>query len=209
MPTNFTALYILLILLPGFVTSKITSAIVVKKTASELGQVIDALVFTLIDLALFIVITSILKFNLTTITSSSSTSAALVNIQKFVIMIFIIAIIVGILHGWAINKDLYYKLLRTLGITTITGSLDVWNQVFNTYLGCIVRIRMNNNSIIEGWPEYFSDTADSMSLFLRDVVIISKDGKEEKIPALMITNKEEVKLIEFYHEKKLSPQDEN
>lgn len=204
MPTNFDALYLLIILLPGFVTSKIINSIIVGKKTSELGQITDALVFTLVDFALFILLANLLNLELSLTAGPSPIGQKPIGIELFVILILIIAVSVGIIHGWAINKDYYCKLLRALRITVITGRVDVWNEVFNEYLGCTIRIRMNNETLIEGWPEYFSDTADSMSLFLRDVTILHKNGGEEEIPGLMITHKEDVKLIEFYHEEKLS-----
>ncbi|MFX0066230.1 MAG: DUF6338 family protein [Candidatus Hermodarchaeota archaeon] len=204
MPTDITALYIFIILLPGFVTSKIISVIAVKKKSSELGQITDALVYTLIDLVLFVFVANLLNLQLTLTTTSESIGLTLIDLELFISLILGIAVIVGIIQGWAVNKDYYYKFLRALKITTKTGRVDVWNDVFNDFAGCIIRIRMNNETSIEGWPDYFSDTAESMSLFLRDVTIWYKDGKKEKIPGLMITHKEDVKLIEFYHEEKLS-----
>jgi len=214
-PTSFSAIYVLLILLPGFVTLFVETSISYQRQTSGTFFIAKALVYSFINYSLF----SITGFSLISWTISDISHQArriIINPIWFdaFVMLFI-SVVTGLGIGLFKNKDLHMRFARRLGLTRRTSRASIWLDIFhdkyskknereiknreNIY-GAYVIVFLKDGRRVYGWPEYFSDDYnDGPVLFLTNAAWISDDGNEVEIPYPgILINGSQIELIQFY-----------
>lgn len=171
---------ITLILLPGIFSFVIAEALIPqKKTEFERSVVY---VIALSAMSFF------LAFSLSKFYSAISTSLTWlpqIKILKFdstfsfhssysfALLVYIIAIILGILFAWIVNNNLIYKLMSRLGTSNMTSNMEVWDDFFGKRReDSFVIVRdINNNLMYYGTVMFYSigTTSQMIALHLIDV----------------------------------------
>lgn len=186
MPTSLEALQVILYLLPGVVTLRIKELLSFPNKVSDISRTIDGIVLTFLNLSIFFTINLLApdQFN-----------------KRYldIIIIFLIAVVLGVILGNDYLVSKFYSLLRWLKLTKMTGRVDPWSDAFNNIRGIYVRIRLSDDRKYMGWPKYYSDDPKVKELFLANAYLISKTGVVSKIegPGVLIPITSDIIAIEF------------
>ncbi|MFQ6116061.1 MAG: DUF6338 family protein [bacterium] len=215
MPTTVLALKIFLLLLPGFLSIKVSERLTLHKEKTTLQYVIDAFAFSLIIAFLYLLATSIFPNKLVPLDAitfkEKDISFGGFNAFSFFVLIAL-AVIVGGCHGVVAEKGWVKNLLsggpegKRWQLTRRSGRVNIWTTVFYEYTNSWLRVYMEDGAVIEGWCRYFSDSAEKFELLLEEVIIYReqmsdaeafKDYKRQ----ILLTNPKSVTMIEFLEEK--------
>jgi hypothetical protein len=204
MPTSLEALRIFLLLLPGFVSMKISDALRARHERADLAFIIDSLVFAFVNLAIFSVLVRWLYMEADQMLATlgfaavSTTVAGGVNLASYIsrasVGLLCLSVVTGLLHH-PLRKGFYWLMLRAR-LTGSTGRPNVWQDTFLTHSRQWVRVYLEDGRIAQGWPTYFSD-GEKTELFLSNVTCYRPDGTSEKLEGLLLTAESKFKLVEF------------
>ena len=214
-PSSFSAIYALLILLPGFITLFVETSISYQQQGSGTLFVAKALVYSFINYSLFS-ITGLSLISWTIKDISDQIRQISINPIWFdAIVMLLISVVIGLIIGLFKNKDWHMRFARRIGLTRRTSRTSIWLDIFhdkyskkkerelknreNIY-GAYVTVFLKDGRQIFGWPEYFSNEYnEGPVLFLTDAVWISDDGNEVEIPYPgILINGSQVEIIQFY-----------
>ena len=114
---------VLVFLLPGFVSAGIVALLVVRKPTEPFNRVIEALIFTMINLALF----TFLKSLLVRIPGLHVNRTDFFTAGNLGLMTFC-AVFVGFVWSFEANNQFLFRFLRKLRITSKTTKPSVWTE---------------------------------------------------------------------------------
>ncbi|MDP8238206.1 MAG: DUF6338 family protein [Candidatus Hatepunaea meridiana] len=199
-----TTLFLLLVLLPGFISLLIDRGFVYRPGDTVFDKLIRATFYTFI---IHIVYTMIMReftpwdFN----TDKSKLTIEFTN-RLGVILLFGIAVLLGCIVGWLKTNDIYMRLARRCKLTNLTARSSIWQDVFIDKRRSYVVINLKDGRRINGWPEYYSNQfVKGPVIFLSNAKwIFKEDEKEGEIeipnPGILI-NSDEIQFIQFYKPK--------
>lgn len=190
---TFEAINILIILLPGLLTSIIVNSLIVRRQASDLRLVIESLVYTFVITTSYALIkgdspVNIQKDNLTVTYDGWS----------FLILLGI-AITLALIISASITHDWHMWLMRKINVSYNTARLSVWLDALYDHNSYVI-VHFMNGSRLYGWPEYFSDSDQGTYLYLVDVRWIdpkTDEYREPEIDGILITPAMEIEYIYF------------
>jgi len=197
---TFSAIQVLLILLPGFFTARIVEGLTVRPTETELDKIIEALFYSFLIYFLCVAIIGISP--LVTQTAESATSAAVAidiyELRRFVLYAFIVAGVLGLAISYSNTNDTLTRALRFLSITRRTSRTSIWSDVFHD-LDEFVVVEFTDGRRVRGWPRLFSDTPSEGSLFLERAAWILDDGTAIEITGagILITTNLPIQTVSF------------
>jgi len=199
MPTTVAALNILVFLLPGFLSDRIIVSLNAPRERSDLMLVIDALVFAFVDYVLYSVAAAHLKLSAIPIQIPANAAEFLPGQSASLGLLLATAIAVGLMWAKISDAGWLYKLLKYLGVTRVTGRVDVWHDIFTDFTGYWLQVRLKDGTRITGWPDYFSDNPGKREVFLRKALIESPDGRDYNLqgPGVLLTERAEIERIEI------------
>lgn len=215
MPTTVFALKIFLLLLPGFLSVKVSERLTLHKEKTTLQYVIDAFAFSLIIAFLYLVATSISPARLVHLDAialkEKDISFGGFDTVSFFTLIGL-AVIVGAIHGFVAEKGWVKNLLsggpegKQWQLTRRTGRVNIWTTVFYEYTNSWLRVYMEDGLVIEGWCRYFSDSAEKFELLLEEVIIFREQKSDAEVfneynRQILLTNPKSVTMIEFIETK--------
>lgn len=104
---------------------------------------------------------------------------------KEILLASVIAIFLGIIIAIIINKGIFYKLFKWLGLTNRTGAVSVWGEIFENKLKGFKKfvyvVDYENDLVYGGQVEKYSYNDDNyLELYLLNV-IITKNSKRKKV----------------------------
>jgi len=165
MPENLETLYILLILLPGFVTLIIERGIAFQEESSSLMIIIKSLIYSFIIYVLISIFSNPIE-----IIREEVNDKFIYKIDDNSWVYLTASVILGLLIGLLKTKDWLMCLLRKVGLTKRTARGSLWLDVFHEkyshskdfkerreIVGAYLVIEMKDGRRVYGWPEYFSD----------------------------------------------------
>lgn len=204
MPTTLLAFNLLLFLLPGFVTLKVREALAIVAKTSDFSRVVDAMLFTLLNYAVYFPLATALRFKQFTILSLRADAAG-TDIQlaaPYLPALFLIpgtAIALGVIAGVGTDRDWFYRFKTGLHLTRRPARIDVWADAFYEARGKWILVQLEDGTQIIGWPFRYSDEPEHRQLFLKDARVRQPDGTEYDVngPGLLLTEASKIKLIEF------------
>ena len=207
---SFENLKVLMVLLPGFLSQRISHYFGTQYKRSDIDTIVSALVFTLLNAAIAALFCRIFKIDL-------QRNEKLTN--SFVIIVFIASIVTG--TGWTLidRNDLLYK----AGFTSRVSQAHIWTKIFRTNLKdenwqAAVKVDLKNSKSYIGWPRYYSEQQEQNNIvFLSPAYTLCPSGKCKKLngPGVLLFERE-MSYIEFHkipkaadHPCELSQQFEN
>jgi hypothetical protein len=196
MPGKIEALAIFLLLLPGFTSAYVTQLLSVRRGQSDLDKVVEALLFSFL---LFLITWPIFGYSLPLAWELGKDAQFHVHVAySFLITLFVLAVMLGILYAANLNHDWILTLCRKCRITERTSRVAVWHDVFQGGGGW-VQVSLKNGKKALGWVRYYSDDAEDRSLFLEQASWITDEGDEEPIPGpgLFLTKSSEIESVMF------------
>jgi hypothetical protein len=204
---TFEAMQILIFLIPGFISETIMNVIVVRKDKSDLGKVIEALIFSLITYVLFSLIVSKSPVALTVVSEAkdgASSTFTLNNngLQYLWLLLFSLVLPLGL--GYCMTNDLHMKLLRKIHVTGKSARESVWLDLFLNNKRSVI-VNLEDGRRITGFPQYYSDDPSSQYLYIYKpawIIHNKKDDKDEIIEmkdtgGILITPQQKIDTIMF------------
>ena len=135
MVTSVVVLQIFLLLLPGFCTQKVKAKISALKTSSDMDRVTDALVYSLLNYASVILFGWLAGMKVPNIYDAVKADkidlTAVGFTPAFIVTLFGVSLFWGFIIGFADDQDWLYRALRRARLSTKSGRVDVWSDVFH------------------------------------------------------------------------------
>jgi hypothetical protein len=192
-----SGIHLLLVLLPGFSTAWIVSALTVTQPRTELDKIIEALVYSFVVYAICV---SIFGFpQLETLLVQEAPDSTLIGQAKWYLLAsLVLSVLLGLGISWLITNDALTNWLRARGVTARSSRASVWSDVFHTVDGYVI-VEFTDGRRLRGWPQHFSDTPDEGSLFLVQASWIRDDGSSVDVegPGILVTKNLPIQTIMF------------
>lgn len=182
---------VLLVLLPGFLSSAILDALVVRKGRDLASRVLEALVFSFL---IYAISSAILQRD----AQGASLSDTGVGFEGTDLLLILgVALAIPLLLSVSINNDLHMRLLRKIKVTSRTSRDAVWLDVFTGQRAYVI-VNFADGRRLFGWPMYYSDSADDGHLYLHDPAWITEGGTYLELErGIFIVDADVVETIEF------------
>jgi len=195
MPEKVEALAILFVLLPGFLCAYIAQSLAVRRKQSDVDKVIEALIFSLI---LYLITLPHFGFTLPVHWQPEPSGALRIAADyRHLLVLFSLAVALGVLYAANINHDWLMSLMRLVGVTERTARTSIWNDAFQE-IGGWVQVGFKNGTQIQGWVRYYSDEGEESSLFLERAAWIDGAERDEiDGPGILLTSKAGIVTIAF------------
>lgn len=197
MPTDLIALQIFLILLPGFAAAYIVQFLATRKTQSDLGRVIEALLFSFIIYVCFIPANSgRLPFHREKdpLGSGDTVIWEPTNFGILAAITFAFALAAVAYIKWDGNR-----FFRWLHLTERTTRNSIWNDILESEAGedQVVQVELNGGRSVLGVLLYYSDAAEESSVFVTQAVWITSEGARIPIPGqgILLTKESGIRSI--------------
>jgi hypothetical protein len=202
-PQGIQALSVLLILLPGFFSSKIVQMLCARPKQTELDKIIEALLFSFFTYVLFALTAGVeLPLSWAAINGPAGAHYSIELHRGRLVLLVLYSAVLGLSWGWITNHDALLKLLRKSGFTQRSSRISVWNDIFHL-LGGTVQVGLKDGRMAKGWLRCYSDEAEDSTFFLEAASWIDTEGKEYKVagPGVLITKQSEVQFVIFLDDK--------
>ena len=205
MDMGFETLVIFVLLIPGFISSAILSAIVVRGETGNLARVIEGLMFSF---AIYAVVWGFVRFSPIVVRlleySSGKSTYVVRPIPEAMVLILAVAVLLPILAGYSINHDVHMKFLRAIRVTKKTSRESLWLDIFTDLGQRPVVANLKNGKRIRGWPLYYSSRSGERGLYLYRPAYLDPGGGVRKLPihGLFLVEKDCIRSIEFAWTKK-------
>lgn len=196
---SFETLLLLLILLPGFLSSTILSALAVRKERTQLDKIIEALVFSFVLYAAWVLFVLRRPITVEATRIDEKTARYALSLEPGEIFwLFALALILGLVLSLLVTHDVHTKILRAVKITHLSTRASVWHDVFSDIARYVV-VEFGDGRRVIGWPRYISDTPEESSLFLENAAWVLDDGTEIQIagPGILVTKNMPIQNIIF------------
>ena len=191
-------LTLFLLLVPGFVSSAVLNAIVVRQKSGRVGQVIEALVFSFLLYACLVPFFGGSPVSVEVTTVGDRTAYRPVADPAFLICAMGLAILFALVVGASITHDFHMKVLRWMRLTHRTARDNTWIDIFMDQRR-YVEVRLSDGRRLFGWPLYYSNQPEEGLLYLYDPAWIDKDGKyiDLDVHGILLTRKDGIDSIVF------------
>ena len=196
---TFQALQVLVFLIPGFISATILNVLIVRKAKSELGKIVEALIFSLIIYTIYSLVVDKSPVALIQVGESSTYSYD----SEAFLWLGLFSIVIPLVLAFLVTNDLHMKLSRFFRISRRTARSSVWFDVFADQKKHVI-IDFADGRRIYGWPMYYSDNPEDQYVFLYDPAWIEQDDAtgESKfidvdIEGILITPEQSIESIMF------------
>jgi hypothetical protein len=186
---------ILIFLLPGFLTSKILDILVIRKERDVFDKLVQALVFTFANLALFVVARWIIES-----ATSAKFDRQFLSVGN-VLLITSCAVGIGLACAFEIRNELALSFLHKLKFTKKTYNLSTWIDTFSASEKYVV-VHLEDGRRIYGWPKFYSDEPGERAIFLQDATWLDEQNKalNEPLISILLDEKSGIQFVEFVSE---------
>ncbi len=182
MPNSIQAIYILIVLLPGFLVVTIVELL----TGIRAKENHRFIVYSLgLSVAVYVVyvflskelslpdINEVLKSLISNEKGSSLQSSVLSMGPWSFLLLFFLVIAFAVVLSVAINKD-WMRILRKLGWTRGSHEAQPWDGAFRTNQHWVL-VRLSDGKTVIGWPKRMSSREDKYSLSLQNAAWVRND----------------------------------
>ena len=199
MDITYETLSIFLILIPGFVSSLVLNAVIVRTDKSNLGYIIEALVFSFVIYVLISPFSAGQLVSFSSVTTGTETTYEISVSAGVLIATAVLSIMLPLGIGFLITNDLHMRLLRKLHITDKTARHTTWLDVFLDQKNRLVVVNLSDGHQLVGWPLYYANDPKEGSVYLYQPQWIGEDGELIKMEAhgIFIVKKDLIESIVF------------
>lgn len=218
MPLTYETIYVLLLLLPGFVSLAVENALVFQINRSNFDKIASALLYSFINYVFLSFFKSPLFVISTSQTQDGKTNYSIGSDWKLVLILLIFAVVLGCSVGYLKTNDILMEIARRLNLTKRSARNSIWLDIFHDKyskkkerkkkekeepFGAYITAFLKDDRIVYGWPEYFSDSySDGPVLFLTKAKWILKNEENEEYleipyPGILL-NASEIKYLQFF-----------
>lgn len=186
---------LVLLLLPGFVAAGVFYTLSAHPKSSEFERVIQALIFTMILKPLTaaghwlcLLIGRVCRLGLWTQDSETVVS-------------LLLALVLGLVFAWAVNKDQFHRYARKLGLTMRTSYPSEWYSAFVRKHKWVV-LHFKDGRRLYGWPEEWPDQADKGHFVVVEPEWLLEDNQRAPLyqVAKILIPSSDVRMVEFMKE---------
>lgn len=190
---NFETLQILILLLPGIISSKVLDFFIARKKPEPFEKILESLVFSMIIYVLFTFFSDKSPVYL----CAEKTGYFLKYNAIGFLGLFIISLFIPVIFGVCHTYDFPMNILRRFKLTNRTSRDTIWYNVFCDLKTHII-INFENGRRIYGWPMYYSDDPAKPYIFLHKPAWID-EGKFTylDIKGILITSEQKIESVEF------------
>lgn len=193
---------ILVFLLPGFVSSGIVSLLVIRKPQEAFGRVVEAVIFTALNLAVFFVAKAVLArlaaLNLTLRHFLTIDSHRFFTAGNLTLLGLCAA---GIGLAWSIeaNNQWLFRVLQWSGVTSKSTKPSIWVDVLSEQRNRYAVVHLKDGRRLLGWVSRYSDDAGDRALFLEQASWLTDDGGFINDPRInvLVDHETGISFIEF------------
>jgi hypothetical protein len=199
MQITYETITIFVWLIPGFLSSLVLNAVVVRKEKDGLSKIIEALVFTFLIYGVVSFLGSGSPVLLKSETIGGETSYSMRYNPAIVLATVFLSVALPLLIGRLATTDRLMAFLRRCRITEKTSRQSLWEDVFTDQKRCIV-VNLSDGRRVIGWPLYYSATPDEGCIYLHKPAWIA-DGKyiETNMHGMFLVKRDNIDSIEFTH----------
>lgn len=207
---SFEALQVLAFLIPGFLASATLDMLMTRRERTQLGHVIEALIFSLLVYAILALVGLGIPVHLTVTQAQESAGASQTRIVYDAVGLLVLvglSILFPAVVASAANHDVPMRLARRLGATQRTGRATVWQDVFCGCSGYVV-VHLEDGRRICGWPKYYSEKPEERCVYLEDARWI-EEGRYQPIEAqgIMLDSHSGIVFIEVLEPRLIDPEE--
>jgi hypothetical protein len=187
---------ILVFLLPGFVSTGIVSLLVVRRPVEPFARVVEAVIFTTINLIVFAVLKRLLAhIPFLAIHSKSFFTAGNLALMGFC------AVLVGLAWSYEANNQRLFAFLQRLRITIKTTRPSIWIDVFSENDTYVVA-HLQDGRRVYGWPSLYSDDPVDRAIYLTEATWLDEGGRSINDPpiGILLDKESGIAFIEFVSE---------
>lgn len=187
------------LLVPGFVSSAILNAIVVRRTQGRVGYVIEALVFSFLIYACLAPFFDGSPFSVEVTLAEDRTTYRPIPDPLFLSSAMGLAVLFALVTGASITHDFHMKILRWMRLTHRTARDNTWIDIFIDQRR-YVEVTLTDGRRLFGWPLYYSNQPDEGLLYLYEPAWIDADGKyvDLDVHGILLTRKDDIEFIVFH-----------
>jgi hypothetical protein len=191
-------LTLFLLLVPGFVSSAVLNAVVVRQAKGRVGHVIEALVFSFLIYACLAPFFGGSPVSVEVTTVGDQTTYRPTADPALLISAMGLAILFALVVGASITHDFHMKILRCMRLTYRTARDSTWIDIFIDQRR-YVEVAFTDGRRLFGWPLYYSNQPEEGLLYLYDAAWIDADGKYVDLDAhgILLTKKDDIESIVF------------
>ena len=191
-------LTLFLLLVPGFVSSAVLNAIVVRQTTGRVGHVIEALVFSFQIYACLAPFFDGSPLSVEVTLADDRTTYRPTADPLFLICATGLAVLFALAAGASITHDFHMRILRWVRLTHKTARDNTWLDIFIDQRR-YVEVTLTDGRRLFGWPLYYSNRPEEGLLYLQDPAWIDGDGKyvDLDVHGILLTRKDDVESIVF------------
>ena len=187
---------VLVFLLPGFVAAAVFYSLTSYPKPNEFGQVVQALVFTIIG--------QLITWTIHQLVYPGTPWP----IELESIISVVSAVTVALIAVYVSNSDIIHSLLRKFGLTKETSYLSEWYSSFAQNTDCYVILNLRDERRLFGWPDEWPSRPREGHFRLIDAVWLfeDEDGNQSRAGAEMysiVVPVELVETVEFIEAKRL------
>lgn len=161
---------VLLVLLPGFVTTGVVRALTISREEGEFDKVVRALSYSFINYVILAVVRS------SSATSYLDPAATPLSRPIDIALLGLIALLMGCLVSAYKNND-WQRALRYLRLTYRSSRFDIWHDCLVVEGSKFhVVVTLEDGRRIMGWMLRYSDGMEKPVLFLKDATWLTESG---------------------------------
>ena len=183
----------LFFLFPGLVSTGVMNALVIRKPKDVFDKVVEALIFTMFNLTLFVLMRWILE-RIPDVHFDRDDFYTVGNIS----LITACSIALALVMAAEMNNEWLLQRLRNWGITRKTAKPSTWIETFAQSQRFVV-VHLKDGRRVYGWPTFYSDTPKERAIYLESATWLEDNNMPINDPPISILLDKEsgIKLIEF------------
>ena len=189
---------VLTFLLPGFVAASIFYSLTSYPKPGPFDRVVQALIFTVIGHAI--------RDGILLLGSVLDSEPKGKNWE--ILLSVAIAVVLGLLTSYFLNRDTVHRLLRRIGVTRETSYPSEWYSAFSRHCDCYVTLHLKGERHLYGWPEEWPSRPDEGHFRIAEAEWLVEN---ERIPATgvsaILIPADQVELVEFVRETHEEPEE--
>ena len=180
---------ILMFLLPGFVAAAVFYWLTSHPRPGAFERIVQALIFT-------VLVQAMVKMFFIVVESIGWTFSW--NEAWRLVFSTLVAIGLGFLSVYFLNKDILHRYLRCIGITRENSYPSQWYSAFDRHADCYLILHLKGERRLYGWPTEWPSRPDEGHFLIEEVEWLHGD---ERTPAEgvvgMLVPVSEVVMVEF------------